>query len=150
MHHRFALVAALFFSLLLVAVSRAHAQQFELINSFAGILHHFPGTGPGGCGSASVAFGGDGLLYGIGTRCGTTGSDTIYRVDGLTFETLQEFPAAQGLVTPLINIPDAAVLPAGDYYWVAIVDADANGVPDGHYVDFVKTTKAAAALQRKR
>jgi hypothetical protein len=54
--------------------------------------------------------------------------------------------------TTLINIPDAAALPAGDYYWVAIVDADSNGVPNGHYVDFVKTTKMAAAptLQRRR
>ena len=60
---------------------------------------------------------------------------------------LPSFPS-----TALITIPDAAVLPPGDYYWVAIVDADANGVPNGHYVDFVKTTKmsAATALQRKR
>lgn len=47
---------------------------------------------------------------------------------------------------PLINIPDAAVLPEGDYYWVTIVDADSNGVPNGTFVDFVKTTKAAASL----
>jgi len=44
--------------------------------------------------------------------------------------------------TPLINIPDATVLPPGDYYWGAIVDADANGVPNGTFVDFVKITKA--------
>lgn len=43
--------------------------------------------------------------------------------------------------TPLIDIPDAAVLQPGDYYWIAVVDADSNGVPNGHYVDFVKTTK---------
>jgi len=41
----------------------------------------------------------------------------------------------------LINLPSAGVLPAGDYYWVMIVDADANGAPDGTYVDFVKTTR---------
>jgi len=58
---------------------------------------------------------------------------------------LPSFPSS-----PLINIPDAAVLPPGDYYWVAIVDADADGVPNGHYVDFVKTTKAAAALTARR
>lgn len=51
---------------------------------------------------------------------------------------------------PLINIPDAAVMPSGDYYWVAIVDTDANGVPNAHYVDFVKTTKAAAAIAIRR
>jgi hypothetical protein len=60
---------------------------------------------------------------------------------------LPSFPS-----TSLINIPDAAVLPPGDYYWVAIVDADANGVANGHYVDFVKTTRvaAASAVQRRR
>jgi uncharacterized repeat protein (TIGR03803 family) len=49
---------------------------------------------------------------------------------------LPSFPAM-----PLINLPSAGVLPAGDYYWVMIVDADANGAPDGTYVDFVKTTR---------
>ena len=58
---------------------------------------------------------------------------------------LPSFPS-----TPLITIPDAAVLPAGDYYWVAIVDADSNRTPNGHYVDFVKTTKAATALATRR
>jgi hypothetical protein len=58
---------------------------------------------------------------------------------------LPSFPSS-----PLINIPDAAVMPAGDYYWVAIVDADSNGVPNGHYVDFVKTTRAASALATRR
>ena len=61
------------------------------------VLHHFPGTDPGGCGSASVTFGADGRLYGVGTRCGSTGSDTIYRLDGASFEVLQEFPAGAGL-----------------------------------------------------
>lgn len=58
---------------------------------------------------------------------------------------LPSFPSTQ-----LINIPDAAVLPTGDYYWVAIVDADSNGVPNGHYVDFVKTTKTAPSLATVR
>lgn len=42
---------------------------------------------------------------------------------------------------PIINIPDAGVLGPGDYYWVTIIDADNNGVPNGTWVDFVKTTR---------
>ena len=44
----------------------------------------------------------------------------------------------------LLTLPDAGVLPAGDYYWVTIVDSDANGVPNGTFVDFVKTTTISA------
>jgi hypothetical protein len=46
---------------------------------------------------------------------------------------------------PLLTIPDAGVLPPGDYYWVTIVDADGNGVPNGTFVDVVKTTRVSAA-----
>lgn len=42
---------------------------------------------------------------------------------------------------PFVNVPLAGALPAGDYYWVLIVDADRNGVPDGTFVDYVKTTR---------
>ena len=42
---------------------------------------------------------------------------------------------------PLIDVPFGGLLPAGDYYWVMIVDADTNGVPNGTYVDVVKTTR---------
>jgi uncharacterized repeat protein (TIGR03803 family) len=42
---------------------------------------------------------------------------------------------------PFVSLPTVSGLPSGDYYWIMIVDTDANGVPDGHYVDFVKTVK---------
>ena len=42
---------------------------------------------------------------------------------------------------PLLTLTDAGVLPAGDYYWVTIVDSDANGVPNWTFVDFVKTRR---------
>jgi hypothetical protein len=41
----------------------------------------------------------------------------------------------------IFSIPDAGVLGAGDYYWVTIIDTDNNGVPNGTFVDFVKTTR---------
>jgi hypothetical protein len=56
-------------------------------------------------------------------------------------------PLAAFGALPLLTIPDVVVLPAGDYYWVTIVDADANGVPNGTWIDFVKTTKAPAVLK---
>jgi hypothetical protein len=43
--------------------------------------------------------------------------------------------------TPFVSLPSMAGLPSGDYYWIMIVDTDANGRPDGHYVDYVKTIK---------
>ena len=49
----------------------------------------------------------------------------------------------------MITIPDTSVIPGGDYYWVAIVDADANRVPNGMSVDVVKTTRAAALATRR-
>lgn len=50
-------------------------------------------------------------------------------------------PVAAFAPVPLLTIPDAVVLPEGDYYWVAIVDADTNGVPNGAFVDVVKVTR---------
>jgi uncharacterized repeat protein (TIGR03803 family) len=42
---------------------------------------------------------------------------------------------------PFVSLATAAGLPSGNYYWVMIVDADTNGQPNGHYVDYVKTIK---------
>jgi uncharacterized repeat protein (TIGR03803 family) len=42
---------------------------------------------------------------------------------------------------PIVDVPFAGLLPAGDYYWVMIVDADNNGAPDGTYVDYVRTMR---------
>jgi hypothetical protein len=39
----------------------------------------------------------------------------------------------------LIDLPDASVLPSGGYWWLAIVDVDSNGVPNGTYLDAVLT-----------
>jgi hypothetical protein len=50
--------------------------------------------------------------------------------------------------TPLLTIPDVSALSEGDYYWVTIVDADSNGVPNGMMVDFVKTTRLSAVPAR--
>ena len=41
---------------------------------------------------------------------------------------------------PLINLADVSVLPSGNYYWFAIVDADSNGVVNGTFLDVVQTT----------
>jgi uncharacterized repeat protein (TIGR03803 family) len=43
--------------------------------------------------------------------------------------------------TPFVSLPTVSGLPSGDYYWIIIVDTDANGVPNGQFADFVKTTK---------
>jgi uncharacterized repeat protein (TIGR03803 family) len=42
---------------------------------------------------------------------------------------------------PFVSLPSVTGLPAGDYYWIMIVDRDANGVPDGEHVDYVRTIK---------
>jgi glucose/arabinose dehydrogenase len=39
-----------------------------------------------------------------------------------------------------LDIPDVAVLPAGTYYWFAVVDPDANGIMNGPFADVVQTT----------
>lgn len=42
---------------------------------------------------------------------------------------------------PLLNLPSAGVLPAGTYVWFTIVDHDTDGALDGHFFDFVVTTR---------
>lgn len=52
---------------------------------------------------------------------------------------LQSFAAVT-----VVTLANVAGLPAGDYYWVGIVDADTNGTPNGTYVDYVKTVRLAS------
>jgi glucose/arabinose dehydrogenase len=49
-------------------------------------------------------------------------------------------PLAAFSPTALVDLPSVAGLPPDTYYWVVIVDADTNGVPNGTFVDFVQTT----------
>jgi glucose/arabinose dehydrogenase len=41
---------------------------------------------------------------------------------------------------PLINLADVSVLPSGNYYWFAVVDADSDGEVNGTFLDVVQTT----------
>jgi uncharacterized membrane protein len=40
----------------------------------------------------------------------------------------------------LLNIADVSAIPPGVYVWLMVVDADSNGILNGHYFDYVVTT----------
>jgi hypothetical protein len=42
-------------------------------------------------------------------------------------------------MSSLLTLPSAATLPPGTYIWFMVVDADANGVPNGTYFNYVVT-----------
>jgi len=56
------------------------------------ILHRFDGTGPTGCGTTRVSFGDDGALYGVGLSCYGYEGTAIFRLNGTSFEILEQFP----------------------------------------------------------
>ena len=81
------------------------------------VLYQFPGTGPGGCGTARVSFGADGAIYGVAFGCDAEASPgAIYRIAGTSFQILQQFPAGDFTPLTLTAGPDGAFYGFGYSY----------------------------------
>ena len=78
------------------------------------------------------------VYFGVVTPFGTFFADPVFGFVPFPAR-LYAGPLASFPPSPLIDLPSAGVLPPGTYTWFMAVDADANGVLDAAFFDFVVT-----------
>ncbi|MEP6917373.1 MAG: PQQ-dependent sugar dehydrogenase [Acidobacteriota bacterium] len=104
------------------AVALAAGQSLQLAISFD--------AGPAGVVNPAE------IYIGVTTPFGVFWLDPATGAFGPSLARLYSGPLGTAPSSTLLTIPDVSVLPAGAYWRFAIVDNDADGVPDGQFSDF--------------
>ena len=78
------------------------------------------------------------VYFGLATASGAFFLDPTFRLSPFPVP-LYTGPLVSFPPVTVVNLPSAGVLPPGTYVWFVVVDANANGVIEGTFFDYVIT-----------
>jgi glucose/arabinose dehydrogenase len=81
------------------------------------------------------------VFFAVVTNVGVLWLDPATQTFGTAIRSVYTGPVPSFQPVTLIDLPSASVLLPGSYWWVLIVDNNANGVPEGRFVDFIQTIR---------